>query len=403
MKQLLTLTSARIVASVAQAVNFVLLARSSSPETFGITSALIGIAMFAVVLADLGVSTVVLRYGRQRNRRSARWVSSAFTTTSFQSVLLVVVLFALFCGITSSSAPIAFLGALSIWSGFERWSETAICGYITQNRVARANLVSVAKRVAPVITQFVLLAVGVSGVPSFGWALLSAVVVGSLCMIGHRPYESSGRLERPLNYPIRESMGFWISSTSSQSRELETPLVQAISGALAAGFYGLAYRLQRPIAMLAISMAQLTLPRVSAAERTVKRELVSVWTGTGVCFALTLLVLPFLEPIMRLLVGDEYVGGLIVAQIGLLVAVPWAFSAPLGAAMQGVGRSAEVAIIGACSAALSLAAVAGGALVGGAPGAIVACGAVYLGKYIVLSLRIWHVGRPEPVTEGQLA
>lgn len=381
-KNIFGLTGARALASLAQALNLLLLARGSDPVAFGVVGAYVGVAMFLVAFFDMGVSTVILRHGRKGGQMSYT-LASASSTVLVQAV--VVGLLVLFLGVLGPwrSLGAGFACALAIWSAFERLSETAICRSLTLNRTGQAAAVTLVKRVAPLAIQVAALACGIGGIPAFGLSLLGGVLAGAPLLFGVVGLRAALRT-KPFAYGRKESTLFWISSSASQTRELEAALVQAAAGPTAAGFFALAYRLQKPFSMLSITMGQLALPRISSGETRIGEELRSLVRPTLALLAFAVLAAAALPWVVPILIGAEYSSGVGVAQLGVLFAVPWAMCAPVGAALQGVGRAGVVATTGILAGIVGLVAASLGALVGGATGAVVGAGIVYSVKFLWL-------------------
>lgn len=387
MKRVVWLTSARTVASLSQALNLILLARGVPPDAFGVASAFLGVCLFVIVAADMGVSTVLLRYGRTAEsptQPEARHVSSAYATAWLQAAV-VGVLSWLIGDLFFEGLAILLVGATALWATSERVFESVFSGLIAQESHTRANLLLVVRRVAALAVQLVLLALGVDGVSAFSYSLLAGVVAGVASLTGCRLRHL--RCSRPFAYPVRESLGFWMASAASQSRDLETSVVHAVSTATQAGLHGVAYRLQRPVALVAMSMAQLSLPRVSKQPTLAAREVRLVWGTAAAALLMTCATLPLVGPAIELVLGAEYAPALLVCQLALLCSVPFAFCAPLGAVLQALGRAKEVAMIGLSFAVAGLLGTGLGAAVGGAAGAVLGCGAAYLAKFVVLSVR----------------
>lgn len=387
-------TIARAVASLCQALNLILLARGVDPAEFGITSAYVGICMFGVVGAELGASTMILRYGRTARDGDPEHIAivrSAYVSTWLQGLAASVVA-PLIGLLLFPHLSVLFLACGALWLLTERVFETVFCGFLAEDQVIAANAILVTRRVAALLAQVVLLANGIGGSTAFALSLVVGAAVGALPLVRAR-LAHLAFVGRPYAFPLKESLGFWIASISSQSRDLETPVVNHVAGMSQAGLHSVGYRLQRPVSLLAMSLAQVVLPKVSASQGTARVEATRVWQASAIAVGLTAVGLPFVPPVVGAVLGESYLPATPVVQASLLFAVPFAFSAPIGAILQAVGESLAVARLGVGLAVVSLGATALGANAGGALGATIACGLVYVLKYAWLSALAARLGR----------
>jgi O-antigen/teichoic acid export membrane protein len=350
--------------------------------------------MFLTVILDMGVSTVVLRRAgslRHAPQKDLQIIRSAFSSAWLQAA--AVMGFSLAFGLLAFSGELGswYLVAIAIWSGSERAFETLLAGLISQKQVARGNVLVLAKRLAPLVVQLWLLNQGMTGTEAFGWAMISGVIAGVLSVLGVR-LAGAMRLAAPFRYPFRESLDYWVAATSSQARELETPLVHTVAGPLEAGLYSVAAKIQKPLAVFSVSMAQIVLPRVAQNESTVRRELRVILISSALAVAGALALLPWTGPLTSAVFGPEYQGAVPVIQISLISAVPFAFTSPVGAILQAVEQGRFVATVGVVAAAIATLALVLGATIGGAELAAICVGVIYTLKFAIVVGRAWRIG-----------
>lgn len=280
----LSFIASRGLSSLFQALSLVLLARSIPPEEFGKVASLLGIVLFLIVFFDFGLSGTILRYGRLVNEQAdARKFVRSASSTSILVVFLLLLIVAGLCLSRLGQVNVLLLSILPVWSVVERFTETIIAIQIAEKKLGSATQLIVLKRFSSFAAQAGLLLVGFEGVEAFSYSLALSVILSILFLFTVR-LEGFRWFGGYFKFPKRESLGIWISSSCTQSRELEVPLIQATVGPFAAGIYGVVSKLQKPASLLAVSLAQLLLPRSSSDSNAARVDLKRIVMMTALVF-----------------------------------------------------------------------------------------------------------------------
>ena len=210
MRKAFLIAASRAIASVSQAVSLILLARGITPAEFGVTSAYVSACLFIIVVVDMGVGTVLLRYGRLAVHGSVREkqiVMSAYSTSLIQALLAAVATAAASLGFPQ--VPYWLVVCATIWAFAERAFETIFCGLVAEGRTSRANVLLVSRRTFALAAQMILLNRGFGGTNAFAASLVVGSIVGALTLASSSLHNVSLGA-RPFRYPLRESLGFWV-------------------------------------------------------------------------------------------------------------------------------------------------------------------------------------------------
>lgn len=352
------IASGRILASLAQAVNLLLLARGTGVATFGAVSALLGLSAFVTIATDFGFSSLVLR---ERVLNPSSKVVAVSTWMAQLGGLLVSFAIAAVWLVSFRDAVTAMAGVgLIVFVGVDRIAEfwTALAVADGRERIATTSMIG--RRLIPLIVGLVALGAG--------WPIDQLTIYGcisaltSVAMIAWVPahLDQLPPRVRPQREDFlqaaRQGLPFWISTTASQTRDLEGWLVSRVSDLAAAGSIGVAARLARPFALLSQAIAQPLLPMAAGRGSRFARKAVLTVFVTGVAgSAAAALALPFLPALIQVALGADYISAIGVSAIALTTAGVIATATPLGAILQARGRQASVAAIGAIANVLSLA------------------------------------------------
>lgn len=243
--------------------------------------------------------------------------------------------------------------------------------------------------------------------------LLTLLTVMRLLRVDHRggPAGGSSRLS------LRASAPFAANSLMVTAyNRLDIVLVAALTTAFQAGLYAPASRVQDAFLLLPASLGLVALPVVAhtwrrshaAVRRQVRRFVI---LGFLITMPVALAVAVFAPSILRLVLGEEYVGSAGPVRIMIWSVVLTALTAPLVAGLAGIGRARDTTKVFAAAFTTALVAHLSLDWWWGATGAAVATlsrDPVALGVAIVLSRRAGLLsehgdespvtGQPQPVT-----
>lgn len=339
---------ARLVASVANALSFILLARETDVTQVGYVAATLGVATVAAVAIDAGMSTFLPKmYAMDRFqvvRVGLRW--------NFVGACVLVAV----ASIAESS-----LGSLGLTQGvvtllvagvaIDKYVDTRSGVLIAAKRINRVASVTIGRKVLAVALFPTLLWLGLAPELSYSLALIlgAAAVVPAVLralgpMVDRRPSEGS-----PLVTTwevLREARYFWLSNLTSNLRLLDVPVVSFVGGASIAGIYSVAARTVQPFTLVSSSLSSLLIPRASISSPResyqLARRLAVLALLAIPCTALASLAI---GPMMQAVFGPRYEGSIAVMTV-LVLAIPlYALAGPIGSIAQGQGLDRAVAIV----------------------------------------------------------
>lgn len=332
------------MASAAQAGVLVVLARTSSVAEFGGVNSLISLSMFVTYALDLGLTGLILRE-RARSRESAL-VSKGIVVGARLSFLIVLVVCCIGYAGLAGRVDILTLVCLGLWAGVERYAELWTAILIADRREVSVGVSLAARRIVPLIGLAIAVWLGGNSVESFAvWSLVGsvagAVVVKLRTSVSEPRWQGVSFLSL-----LRGCLPFWISSGTSQARELEPYLVSQVGNLDLAGQYGFATRIARPGAVVAAAVAQVLLPlSVGAQVSVVRRRLWSLLLfGLGVS-GLGLVASPWTDEGVTWLIGDAYATAAPLVSIVLVGMGIVSVAPPLGSIAQAVGSEGKVASV----------------------------------------------------------
>ncbi|MEV8273653.1 oligosaccharide flippase family protein [Microbacterium sp. NPDC077184] len=381
---IVSLSAARLIASLMQAAAFVSLARQVPVSEFGITNTLLAIGALAMVVADLGLGTFLLRAHSLKDPRTrgALLLNAHSTlTVGLAGTGIVYVLS------RSGDSALAALSLLPIAIAMEKNFDTSSSVAIADGRTRLVGAGIVLRRALTLSAVLAAMTIGFNPLLSFCGGYLAGSIAAQLVLRFSRVIpESSLRPQWRLEYEaLRASGSYLASNVSAQARQLDIPIAQLTVGGYGAGLYAGASRLVTPFSMIAVSAANVILPRLTKAKEVRARRL-AVQMG----FALAVMVVAsvpasLLAPwVVVILFGDSYADAG-AAAILLVLALPFvSMATPMGAALQAIGLERAVAVNGMSFAAVFVAAAILMSLTWGIAGVAAATLVAYIGKCVAL-------------------
>lgn len=394
-----TLMMARVVAGIAQAAAFILLARVSSVAAFGATNALIGLGTFLVSVADFGVSTFLLRV-RAVSRHSPL-IQTILSINRTGMSLLAIVLFGAYLLIFTRYVNLPSALAVVLWIALERNGETWSGLAVADGRVWLSAILITVRRIVPLALMTVLIMGHTEGVLAFSIGQATGGVLGVAIVRAavKAPPKSAARV----SYwrVLKAAFPYWLTVASSQAREAETFAVALAGGATSAAGYNVAQRLTRPLQIISMSMAQVVLPSAATADRH-ERALLLRQNGLATAF-LTLgcgAILPLLPYLVPTVLGPGYAGAVTATQIAVLGAAVSTMSSPLASLLQGIGMQHRTMIISMFTAIASLASAFCFTAALGSTAALAAVYVLLSCKYIALYVSAYRRLVPSASLDG---
>ena len=391
-RPILILSSARLIASVLQAISFVVLARSVTLGEFGITNTVVVSGALLMVIADLGISTFLLKAHARADPMTRDALALNISSTVLFGLLgaAATVVF-----VATSHSDLAVLALIPIALAMEKNFDTSSAVPIADGKFVAVAVGIMVRRGLSLAVFLPLILLDTDPIVAFSISLFCGALSAQIVL--RFATRKRTRHVVPLSSQLRVlrvTVPYLVSNASSQSRQLDVPIVQMTLNSAAAGLYSGPARLIGPIALVAISASQVLIPRISRQvrpqPRTIARKLgifllVAFAAAWPLAFAAPLVVV--------FLFGDAYVDAAGVA-FWLTLALPFvAFSTPLGSTLQALEDERYVAVNGAVFALLFVAASIVGCLVLGVVGAAVALLATYSLKCLSLLFKLANQGR----------
>lgn len=404
-RQFMATVVARGIGSCLQAILLVFFARAVDQSVFGLTNALLGLGAIAAVLADLGITTYIVRmwaFDRDRAR-----VVRALRISNASALALGLVLTALFAWASHAFDGPAAVGLVAVWIALEKCTETYLSVHSAEQSTLVPGVSILLRRIIPLALFAALIQANGDAVI----ALIASLVVGGLAGQVHAHFSLPKFLRVrktlvPARVVLSESRSFGIATLASQIRNADTFLVSLCAGLAASGAFAAATKLTIPIYLVASAVALSVIPGVAKAGRSaVLRIAVILVSGMFVGAAALVAVRPWLDPVMSWIYGPTYTGAGWLLYLILSATLVAALGFPLAALLQAVGLTRAVAIIETVGALLVVAGLVIGASLGGSSGAAVGALIAQLLRValLIIKLLIWRstsVSSPEACREG---
>ncbi|MGP4058270.1 oligosaccharide flippase family protein [Mycobacterium sp. 4D054] len=379
---------ARGLHALAQAVLFILLARDIGPQGFGVIAAFLVVHTSVFWFVGMDTPTYVAR--KMALGEIGNAVVSVRVNAALMALAMVPVMAS--CALLASQTLLMFAvigNAVAVWN--ERVTENRLALAYGEKRIKPAVITLVVRSMVPLALYLGLTAtaIGVEALIAFAIArVLAGVASQSLGVLLIR-LPAASELPRATTV-LREQAPLAANSAMSGIRTLDSVIVIAISGSVAAGVYSAVSRVVSPFNTLVLSIAPVLVPRAAVASSARVRRAMDGLLGVGlVLSAATLLLIPFTEFVVVFVFGPKFAGGGAVLFWMLLRAGPMLATPLMGATLLAKGRDKLVAINSFATTLLLLAAVAAGALADGATGAAAGFALVSLVRMVVL----WTIGR----------
>lgn len=377
---------ARGLYAVSQAVLLILLARDVGPQTFGVMAAFVAAHTFVFLLAGMNTPTFVTRETALGDVSAA--VASIRANTRVMAVAIVT---ALTSSLVLLGAPLLMAAvagnAIALWS--DRMTDNRLAIAYGERRIGTPATTLALRAALPLALYLALTQWGVAALLSFAVARavagLASQGIGVLLIRLPR-----GTAAMPARDVLIAQVPLATTTAMGAIRTLDSVVVIALAGAATSGVYSAVSRIVSPFNTLAVAAAPVLIPRAAVADsRTVRRMLDGLLVIGLVLSGATILLLPFTELLVVTVFGPEFSGGGAVLLWVLLRVGPVAAAPLMSTALQAKGLDRMAALNSLVTSVLTLAAVAIGAILGGAAGAAGGYAIVGLAGMIAL----WITGR----------
>ncbi len=367
-----------LVAQISWVLLFVLMARVTGPATFGRIAVALAAAALITDVVDFGANTRLLRdfaSGRDVGTAHRRILTTKVTVGTAIAVVWAVAVLAVG---TPDAPALALLGAyvplMLLSAGMLIPSRAA-------GRAGVAAAVTTVERAVALAAAALLLMVLPAAVAFAGGivagASTAALAAWMYCPARLRTPSWGGHAEAARLY--LSSRHFGVPALLSDLRLLDTAVVAAVAGPVAAGLFAVPARVTGPLGIIATGFSTTVLQHVAArGDRPGVRGEVLRGLGTmlGVVTALLLATGMAAPELIPRLLGPAYGAAVLPLQVVCAGMVLASLNQPMAQLLQAVGAESVIRTTLAIAAVLGLAAVAAGAHLGNATGAAAAFAAM---------------------------
>lgn len=383
----------RILAALIQMLSLALFANWVSPGTFGIVASVTAIAVIPQNLFDFGISTYIVRH-RAADPTDGT-VTFALRVSGRISVLLAAVSLLALSVLGLWIDPVfASLLPLALWVGAERNAEVWM-GIALADGDTKLSVVSLlGRRLGSLIllltiqyfTSLPELAYSVS----LGLTSVIAAVAGRRLL---RPRLPRSR-EMTLRSLVATTWPYWLHSTATQIRNVDTALVALVASPTQAGFYAVASRLTNPLRILPSSLAAVVLPGIARTQGVVNKRtaiVIAAMIGSmAVLYSLIAVLVPWVVPV---LLGDVYEQANTPIQIVCFGLVFGAAASILASVLQAKGFGKAVSFSSLAASLFCVPAITVGSIYFGAAGAALGLVSSFAVQTVALLFHLWKVTR----------
>jgi O-antigen/teichoic acid export membrane protein len=395
LKHLGVMGLARGLYAVSQAVLLILLARDVGPHGFGIVASFIAAHGVLFWLAGMNTPTFVTR--EIALGEFARAVASIRLNAVVMAVAIVLALASSVLLVAQPLLLLAVAGnAFGIWS--ERVTDNRLGVAYGEKRIRSPVVTLIVRSLVPLVLYLGLVVLGVQALIAFAVARvvggLASQFLGLLLIRLPSPVLATSTRD-----VLRAQAPLATSQTMNAIRTLDSVIVIALAGAAVSGIYSAVSRVVSPFNTLAVSAAPVVVPRAAlASSARVIRMLDCLLLVGMAASAITLVLIPFTESVVVFVFGPKFAGGGPVLLWVLLRVGPVAATPLILTALQAKGFDRLAALNSTATSVLTLAAVAVGAIIGGATGAAAGFAVVSLFGMIAL----WLSGRQSLASKPDL-
>lgn len=326
------------------------------PEAFGPTVAAIGIGTAIAGFLDFGSNSLWIRE-LAASRMNIQTLGERLTGKLAIGTLVL----GGWCIAFQTLAPSSLL-----WiAGPIAWSVLVSQSFVVPLRAAaRSDLVAVSMLTDRVVAGIAFILFHLLSVPSI-YALWGSMAIGPVAasLLTRWAFGRSLRPPMSLAYrvnPWRSSGYYGLSSAAVSAQSLDLSIMSAVGGPAVAGLYGAVNRWTQPMSLLAGAFTTSAAPLVAkhdswaAAWPKLKRSAWLVLAAVLMCVLVAILA----EPMVGVLVGNEYRDSASVLRILAIGTIGAVLNQPLASFLQALGRDRSVSMITTTGVAIQLLLVA---------------------------------------------
>lgn len=288
----------RLVASGFQATTIVVLARLLGPSDFGLFAAITAAGGVAILLLGLGSRSHALRL--LAHEKPAALANTLVMFRAIVGVLVAVMLIAV--GRLFFKLDWMLLSGAAMYVAAEGVTSLAQSILLGLQYSRRAHVLALAR---PLVMAGGLAGGAMLDASLIGYGM-SALAVATVSTSALRTADAGFYSVRAT---LRESLGYWSSTSLASLQQLDVPIVGAISSSHIAGVFAASSRLTNPLNLAASSILSVLTPDLSRS-RDVATRRVSFLRARNLVFALSALLVfigaPMAATVGPLLLGPDF-------------------------------------------------------------------------------------------------
>lgn len=333
------------------AVAFIALARSLNVNTFGEFGSAYAFSTFCGSAIDFGASQVVTRSLATTSFRGSYWGwlrrRTLLSTISIPPLSALILwmwpdAMNLVSAVALATQSVLIATTFGLLAGVRARRTPVLAGWL----LALGNLTFVIGCIAPASSPVTWAAVAAAT----SWLVTSASAAWTI--------RGRMRVLEPANQrnPWRGSLAFGVFALAAASQALVLPIVTASGGDVEGGEFAAVSRWVQPILLLPLAYSSFMYPRFSKARsyREVRAELRAALPMAAIATVLVIAGFVFSPNLVKLLLGDEYIGASTVLRLLLLASVPIIVGQPIATALQARGDERFVGTVTLATASLTL-------------------------------------------------
>ncbi|MCV7288013.1 polysaccharide biosynthesis C-terminal domain-containing protein [Mycolicibacterium wolinskyi] len=345
---------ARMLATAAQAITMLIMARGLGPSSFAQFAAVLGTLMALIMIADGGAT-----YAVGRHHESVQTVAEVFRANRLLTYGVLAISLPVLAGLAGAtqSTVLAACIPLCFWAPLERQLEVISAYLIARGRQQMVGFGYFVRRM-PTLAVVLVVPANTALVWAFSLSMLVAAIAARLMFARH--LSGSGLALPGRALPDRATWAmlapFWAALAGQGIRQADVAVLTISAGTPVAGIFAPASRLTPALMLVPWTYTQLLLPRLATTkERLPLVTILVVGALSGAFFVPLAITAPWW---IALLLGEAYAPSTAVVRIIVVSLVFAAVASAIASGLNAVDRASLVAAVVWTSSIVTLALIA---------------------------------------------
>jgi O-antigen/teichoic acid export membrane protein len=374
------------------AVLFILTARSSPVEIFGLVAASIAAGMVAAGLVDFGFNSLFTRELASRKLGLAEfWARANAKVLVGAGLSAIWFAYGFLWDSNQISSSLVFLSVLVF--------QTSLVPLRAASESATITLLFILERLLATCVFFTLVVLELSSSQALVISLLTGTGVASvISLLISRKKGMMKASVRLTIWPWRGTHGYGLFASANALQQLDLPLLTIFAGPAASGIYASVSKWTQPLGIVANAFSTAATPfiaKASSLRSAIQETKKAAWLILLACASASLIV-PLAPIIVDILLGSAYLDSIQVLQILAIGTIPAILNQVFASGLQARGFERQVAITNIVCVTLQLALIICASGFGGAIAAAIAFAAIQLGMFLTLAIILGRKLRLEP-------